>query len=410
MMITLREVRRKRLLFSLVEWKNHHAGLRRAVSFSGGWGSIKSLNARLIKESFSLIEPQAENVTAYFYGRLFVENPRLRTLFPPSLEASRQRFFHTLTEIVWSLDSPDSLAACLARLGRSNRKLGVRSEHYDAVGNALLATVRRFTGPAWTAEMAAAWSGAYATAARMMIVAAEEDAAVRPPWWIGEVVEHELRGADLAVITVRPGQRLPYRAGQYVPIQTARWPRVWRPYSIANAPADDGLLRFHVRAVPAGWVSGALVRHTRAGDSLLLGPAAGPMALDHDSGRDILCVAGGTGLGPLKALVEEAAHDGYRRRGIHLLVGARTRAGLYDQAALEALSERCPALRVIPVVSDEPFNGMRGDVRDVLGRFPGWAEHDVYVAGPPTMVRRTVSRLEDLGVPPTRIRHDPLDR
>jgi NAD(P)H-flavin reductase/hemoglobin-like flavoprotein len=364
----------------------------------------------LIKESFSLIEPQAEDVTAYFYGRLFAENPRLRALFPPSMETPRHQLFRALTEIVWSIDSPDNLATFLARLGRSHRKFGVCREHYDALGNALLATVRRFTGTAWTAEMGAAWSDAYATAARMMIAAADEDAAELPPWWVGEVVEHELRGTDLGLLTVRPGQRLPYRAGQYVTIQTARWPRVWRPYSIANAPGEDGLLRFHVRAVPAGWVSGALVRHTRVGDSLLLGPATGSMTLDPDSDRDLLCVAGGTGLSPLKALIEEAIR-GHAGRKIHLLVGARTRTGLYDGPALEALKASCPALEVIPVVSDDPeFDGMRGKVSDVLDRFPSWAGHDVYVAGPAPMVERTISKLEDLGVPPIRIRHDRLDQ
>jgi NAD(P)H-flavin reductase/hemoglobin-like flavoprotein len=363
----------------------------------------------LLKESFALIEPQAEDVAAYFYGRLFAENPRLRAMFPPSMEVSRRRLFRALTEVVWSIDSPDNLAAFLARLGRSHRKFGVGREHYDALGTALLATMRRFTGPAWTAETEAAWSDAYATAAKLMIEAAEEDAAEQPPWWVGEVVEHELRGCDLGLLTVRPGQRLRYRAGQYVTIQTARWPRVWRPYSIANAPGEDGLLRFHVRAVPAGWVSGALVRHTRVGDSLLIGPASGSMTLDPESDRDILCVAGGTGLGPLKALIEEAVH-GHARRKIHLLVGARTRTGLYDRPALEALKARSPALCVTPVVSDDPgFDGMRGTVSDVLDRFPSWAGHDVYVAGPAPMVESTITRLEDLGVPPIRIRHDRLD-
>jgi NAD(P)H-flavin reductase/hemoglobin-like flavoprotein len=364
----------------------------------------------LIKESFALIEPQAEDVTAYFYGRLFAENPRLRALFPPSMETSRRRLFRALTEIVWSIDSPDNLAAFLRRLGRNHRKFGVCREHYDAVGDALLATVRRFTGAAWTAEMAAAWSDAYATAAGQMIAAAEKEAAELPPWWVGEVVEHEVRDDDLGLLTVRPCQRLPYRAGQYIAIQTARWPRVWRPYSIANAPAEDGLLRFHVRAVPAGWVSGALVRHTRVGDSLLLGPAAGSMTLDPDSDRDILCVAGGTGLGPLKALVEEAVRGNVRRE-IDLLVGARTRDGLYDRPALEALEASCPTLRVTSVVSDEPgFEGMRGGVSDVLDRFASWADHDVYVAGPSPMVKRTVGRLQALGVPAIRIHHDRLDR
>jgi NAD(P)H-flavin reductase/hemoglobin-like flavoprotein len=371
-------------------------------------GLMKSLNPRIIKESFALFEPRAEEISAYFYGRLFAENPRLRAFFPPAMDRQRERFFHALREIVWSLDSPDTLSAFLTRLGRDHRKFGIQREHYDAMGRALLATLRKFGGEAWTAEMESAWRAAYTTAATMMIEAAEEHEL--PPWWTGEIVGHELRGPDIAALTVRPDRPLPYEAGQYITIQTARWPWMWRPYSIANAPRADGLLRFHVRAVPAGWVSGALVRHVKIGDTLLLGHAAGTMTLDSGSDRDILCVAGGTGLAPLKALVEEAIAKGLRR-DIHLLFGARTTADLYDLADLRALEGRTPWLRVVPVVSSDPaFDGMHGPLPEVLGRFQDWSEHDIYVAGPPEMIERTITSLDELGVPSARIHYDRADR
>jgi NAD(P)H-flavin reductase/hemoglobin-like flavoprotein len=371
-------------------------------------GLMKSLNPRIIKESFALFEPRAEEISAYFYGRLFAENPRLRAFFPPAMDRQRERLFHALREIVWSLDSPGALSALLSRLGRDHRKFGVTREHYDAMGRALLATLRKFGGDAWTAEAECAWRYAYATAATMMIEATEEPEL--PPWWTGEVVEHELRRPDVAVLTVRPDRTLPYRAGQYVTIQTARWPWMWRPYSVANVPRADGLLRFHVRALPAGWVGGALVRYTKIGDTLLLGHAAGAMTLDPDSDRPILCVAGGTGLAPLKALVEEAIEKDLRR-DIHLLFGARSAADLYDLADLRALEARTPWLRVVAVASADPsFDGMHGLVPDVLDRFPDWSGHDVYVAGPPEMIQRTVTTLDELGVPADRIHYDRMDR
>jgi NAD(P)H-flavin reductase len=247
-------------------------------------------------------------------------------------------------------------------------------------------------------------------AATMMIEAAEKDAVERPPWWTAEVVEHELRRPDIAALAVRPDRPLPYEAGQYVPVQTSRWPWMWRPFSVAAAPRGDGLLRLHVRAVPAGWVSGALVRHTKIGDTLLVGHAAGTMTLDPDADRPILCVAGGTGLAPLKALIEAAIAGGLRR-DIHLVLGARTEADLYDLADLRILEARTPWLRVVPVVSADPsFDGMHGQAPDVLDRFPDWSGHEVYVAGPQEMVEKTVTALDALNVPATRIHHDPLGR
>jgi NAD(P)H-flavin reductase len=365
-----------------------------------------SANPRIIKESFACIESSAEKATAYFYGRLFAEDPQLRMLFPPAMGLQREGLFQALTRIVWSLDSPDALAAYLSRLGRAHRKFGVLDEHYGVFGRALIATIRTYAGDSWTPEVEETWTAAYAAVATLMIESADADTSTAPPWWIAKVAGHERRTPDIAVLTVHPNTRLDHAAGQYLAVQTARWPRVWRPYSIANAPRADGSLCLHVRAVPAGWISGTLVRHTRIGDTLLLGPATGSMVLDPDSSRDLLCVAGGTGLAPLKALTEEVIGS-RQRRNIHLIVGVRTEDDLYDLADLRALQARYPWLRVIPVVSDDAdYDGMRGRVCDVLGRFRDWDDHDVYLAGPAAMITTSVAALREFGVPLARIHHD----
>lgn len=370
---------------------------------------MKSVNPRAIKESFALIESRLDDATAYFYGRLFAENPRFRALFPPAMDVQGERLFRALRQIVWSIDSPDALETYLSQLGRDHRKFGVSPDHYAAMGRTLLATLRKFAGEAWTAEMERAWFTAYNLVSEMMIAAAEEQAAELPPWWVGEVVEHERRSADLAMLTIRTDQPFPYRAGQYTTIQTAHWPWVWRPYSIAGAPRDDGLLTFHVRAQPGGWVGGALVRRTTAGDVLLLGHPLGTMTLEEDAGRDMLCVAGGTGLAPIKALVQEALRTRDRPR-IRLYFGARTEADLYDLPELRALAASCPSLRVIPVVSADPsYDGLRGELPDILKEIADPSGHDAYVAGPPEMVRRTVGRLQEAGLPASQVHHDPFD-
>ncbi|MCG5213722.1 globin domain-containing protein [Streptosporangium soli] len=364
------------------------------------------LNPRLVKESFAFIEPAAVPAATYFYGRLFAESPHLRGMFPPAMDVQRDRLFSALTRIVWSVDSPATLASYLGQLGRDHRKYGVLAEHYSAVGNALIATARRFAAEIWSTEMEAAWVAAYRAAADLMIEAARSDEGVAPAWWPAEVIDHECRTADIAVITLRPAQPLPYQPGQYVNVQTARWPRVWRAFSIANAPRADGTMRLHVRAVPGGWVSGTLVRHTRAGDTVTLGPAMGGMTPSHDTGRDILAVAGGTGLAPLKAIVEHVIRSGHRP-AIHLLYGARRTGELYDLPDLDRMRAGYPSLRVLPVISDQPgYDGVRGRLPDVVGRFRSWREHVAYVCGPSAMVNETVRRLQQGGMPLTRIHRD----
>ncbi len=114
-----------------------------------------------------------------------------------------------------------------------------------------------------------------------------------------------------------------------------RWPRAWRPYSIANAPRRGGLIELHVRAVPGGLVSNTLVHHSVTGDCVLLGAAAGAMTLA-DSDRDLLCVAGGTGLAPIKAIIEQA---------LAMAVGRAARARSRSSSA-PASTSTCTTLRI----------------------------------------------------------------
>ncbi|MGH3155138.1 MAG: globin domain-containing protein, partial [Streptosporangiaceae bacterium] len=235
------------------------------------------LKPALVKESFAHVESASGKATAYFYGRLFASNPEMRALFPPAMDRQRNGFFRALASLVWSVDCPEQLAALVAELGRDHRRFGVTARHYPEFMAALLATVREFAGPAWSAEVAAAWEALLDLVTRTMLEAADADAKQAPSWWLAEVIEHQRRAGDLAVLTVRPDQPLGYRPGQYVSVQSARWPREWRNYSIANAPRQDGTLSLHVRAVPGGLVSTALVQHTAPGDTLLIGPAKGTM-------------------------------------------------------------------------------------------------------------------------------------
>ncbi|MFA1544155.1 globin domain-containing protein [Actinomadura monticuli] len=362
---------------------------------------------RTIKECFARLEADPAGATGYFYARLFAAEPQLRALFPPAMGHQHDRFFHALLRIVCHQDNPGELAGHLGRLGRGHRKYGVRPEHYAAVGAALTATLRVFAADAWSAETEDAWTAAYRHAADTMIGAAERDAAQAPPWWAAEVTAHDRRAPDLAVVTLRPERPLPFSAGQHLSVQTARWPRMWRRYSIANAPRPDGTLRLHVRARPGGWVSGALVRFTAPGDTMLLGPAEGAMTLAPGPGPDVLLVGGGTGLAPMKALAEAAAGSG---RGIRLLVAARTADGLYDLPALRRLESACPRLRVVPVLSRAPGgSALRGRVPDLLPRLLDDAgDLTAYIAGPAPLVRGTVSALQRLGTPLQRIHHDLL--
>jgi NAD(P)H-flavin reductase/hemoglobin-like flavoprotein len=362
-----------------------------------------------VKESFGPLMSAGPAAMEYFYARLFAANPDCRTLFPMSMTAQRERMFAALARLVWSLDNQSGCTEFLGQLGRDHRRFGVTESHYSAFFTALLDTAEHFIGRAWTPRLASAWRVAVDYISATMGAAAAEAASTSPAWWTAEIVAHELRAPGVGVIRLRPSEPLPYAAGQYVPVQVTRWPRVWRPYSIANAPRPGGIIELHVRAIPGGLVSNTLVYHSVIGDSVLLGAGGGTMT-PADSDRDLLCVAGGTGLAPIKAIVEQvlAAPRADRPRKITLFVGARQHFDLYDLEDLQLLESAFPALRVLPVLSDEPgYNGLTGLLPDVVGGHGLFESAEAYISGPPAMVRLTAALLA-ASIPPGQIHHDPL--
>jgi NAD(P)H-flavin reductase len=232
-----------------------------------------------------------------------------------------------------------------------------------------------------------------------MTEAAHADEQLRPAWWRGKVVTCERRAFDVSVLFVRPEAKMDYLPGQSVAIETPMRPKLWRYYSMANAPRPDGLLEFHIRLIDGGAVSMALTSDAIAGTELRLGPPAGVLTLKQPvSGRDLLLVAGSTGLAPLKAILDQVSGQP-QPPNVRLFFGARTADGLYDLDSLEKMAAQCPWLTVTPVVSgDTRFAGETGNLPEVVARHGDWPGYDAYLAGPTEMVQETVSRLAAAGM------------
>jgi NAD(P)H-flavin reductase/hemoglobin-like flavoprotein len=356
-----------------------------------------------LKESFTRVAAYGDEVVLFFYSHLFVSHPELRDMFPVSMADQRDRLLNALGQIVADVSSHESLLPYLQGLGRDHRKFGTLAQHYPAVGASLLATLAHFNGAAWTEDLAGDWTEAYTVIAQVMTEAATEDGERNPPWWGATVVGHERRTLDVAVLRVAPDAPFSYVPGQSVAVESETRPRLWRFYSMANAPRHDGTVDFHVRAIDGGPVSCSLARRVAAGARLRLGAPVGTLRLDTASPRNAVLAAGSTGLAPLKALIEQAAELTEPPR-MHLVFGARTVAGLYDLADLEKMAARWPWLTVTPTVSAEPeYRRETGTVADVISRRPSLTDHDAYVCGSSAMVTATVNTLQSLGVPPNHI-------
>lgn len=314
------------------------------------------------------------------------------------MQAQRAHIVDALASIISSVDNLDNLTVFLRDLGRGHRKFGTLAEHYDAVADSLLATFAHFSGDAWDAELEADWKGAYELIAGVMTAAAKDDEQHHPAYWTGRVIAQERKAYDVAVLTVGTKPRLEYLPGQSVAVESPARPRLWRYYSMANAPRADSSVDFHVRLIDGGAVSMALTAGLATGSELRLGPPVGVLRLDTASGRDILMVAASTGLAPLKAMLEQVARLRQPPR-VHLFFGARTADGLYDLPSLEKLAAEHSWLTVAPVVSGGQSSGPSAALSSVVAGYQNWSGHDAYIAGPTEMVQDTATQLAAAGVP-----------
>jgi NAD(P)H-flavin reductase/hemoglobin-like flavoprotein len=367
-----------------------------------------------LKASWRNVVAAGDDVPLYFYSHLFLSHPELRAMFPLQMTGQRDKLVTALGAVISNVDELDKVVPLLEQLGRDHRRFSVVTQHYEAVGASLLATLKRFLGPSWTADLADTWAQAYGLVAKVMVAAAEQDEDVSPAVWEAEVVRVERRSVEVAVIEVAPREPFPYRAGQSVAVEIPQRPRLWRYFSPANAPDPSGRLQFHIQPIAGGLVSSAVVRRLSQGDTIKMGAPVGEQLTLPEDRRlpDLLLVAGGTGLAPLRAVLDQIDR-GWEATGsaprVRLFHGSRMPWNLYDHEHLTALARK-PWFDYTPVVSDDPtYQGAKGLVGTVAAKAGDWSGRTAMVCGSPDMVRYTVQELTAAGIPAASIRREQFD-
>ncbi|KJF69316.1 2Fe-2S iron-sulfur cluster-binding protein [Rhizobium nepotum] len=226
----------------------------------------------------------------------------------------------------------------------------------------------------------------------------------------GVVVEAVDATHDIKLIRIRLNDReqFTFKAGQYVRLLYPDCSP--RDYSIASR-IDEDLIEFHIRHVPGGVTSGRIFTLARAGDPVTLVGPFGSSYLREKHCGPILGIAGGSGLAPVKAVVEAALASGLatgRERPVHVYFGARAQRDLYMVDCFEELAARHGNLSFVPVLSNEEHAQMRcgyvgSAVADDFDDLDGWK---AYLAGPPAMIEATVPQLVARGIRPADIHAD----
>lgn len=203
----------------------------------------------------------------------------------------------------------------------------------------------------------------------------------------------------------------PFQAGQYINIFVEiDGVRTARPYSISSAPNQIAYYDITVGRVADGFVSAYLLDQVKAGDSLeSTGPAGHFYYNPLNHGKDLVFLAGGTGITPFMSMIREVT-DRVLDRRIHLLYGCRSkREAIFHEELLRRAAAHGNFTYDL-VISDpaQDFNGLSGWLdADLISRQIGdISGKTFYLCGPQEMYSFCIPELQKLGVPDRRIRQE----
>lgn len=208
-----------------------------------------------------------------------------------------------------------------------------------------------------------------------------------------------------------------YKAGQYVQFQNEPYAEcseeVYRAYSMCGLPTEDDHIELMVRLVPEGIVTTYMFNYLRQGDEAVLTGPYGDFYL-RDSDRKMVCIAGGSGMAPIRSIVLTMSKEEIAKRRPVFLFGARAAKDLFMVEEWRQFEKDFPGFTFVPVLSqpdpEDAWNGPQGYVTEVIAQYTDdIAEREAYLCGSPGMLNACIDVLTELGIPEERIYYDKFE-
>lgn len=208
-----------------------------------------------------------------------------------------------------------------------------------------------------------------------------------------------------------------YKAGQYVQFQTPEYEdvaeSVYRAYSMCGVPTVEDEISLMVRYVPEGISTTYLFRHLKVGDEVIFTGPFGDFYL-RDNDRRMICVAGGSGMAPIRSILFSMSREEITRRRPIFFFGARSKKDLFILDEWAEFEREHPEFKFIPALSkpdpEDGWTGETGYVTDLIPRHvDDIAECEGYLCGSPAMLNSCVDVLVSNGMPEERIYYDKFE-
>ncbi len=229
---------------------------------------------------------------------------------------------------------------------------------------------------------------------------------------ISEIIDltHDIKGITFKL---DDGEKIDFQAGQYVQLITEPYARmkqrVSRAYSISSKPEINDSIQLIIRLVPEGICTTWVHKYLKLGDKVNFTGPYGDFEI-RDTDADIFFVAGGSGLAPIKSMLEHLQLAGTDRK-MTFFFGAKTPQDLYLAEEMQAYEKVFADFHYVPVLSQTiPEDNWQGKTGRVMPYFEEVLRDpkktEAYLCGSPGMIESVTQALIELGVPKDKIYFD----
>lgn len=221
---------------------------------------------------------------------------------------------------------------------------------------------------------------------------------------------HDIKGLRLKL---QGEDRIAFKAGQYVQFYTKPYGKVketvYRAYSIASPPSEDGHVDLIVRQVPNGICTTYVHTALKEGDDVKISGPYGDFYLRGDC-KELVMIAGGSGLAPIRSLILDILEKKLDLK-MTFFFGAVTKRDLYNLEELGELAANHPNFRFVPALSkptpEDNWTGDVGLITEVVDRtIPDGLDKEAYLCGSPGMINACLNVLTKKGIPESKIFYD----
>ena len=380
---------------------------------------------QIVKSTAPLLAERGEELTKYFYKRMFEKHPQVRAFFNPAHQHSghqQRALAAAICSYALYLDDLEKLTGAVEVIAHKHASLQVQAEHYPIVGEHLLASIQELFELEDGHPILVAWEAAYGVLADVLI-GRERDIYQEQPDWTGfrhlRVSRREQESSEVvSLYLVSEEGALPeFRPGQYLTVRVP-FPETgttMRNYSLSCEPGRE-YYRISVKREPAhasgpqGYVSNYLHEQVNEGDMLEIARPCGEFVLEPQEGseRPLVLLAGGIGVTPLLSMAKAGVAK-TPQRPIYFFQGARNSECHAFVNEVGELGQRSEAFQN-RVYYSEPLEGDRSKcdgegflTLEVLQNALPGPDCDFYCCGPTVFMETMVEQLRNWGVSEERV-------